>query len=793
MRLARTAFRAVMRARPPVVDGHLQLRGLDGPLTVARDRWHVPHIEATTTHDAWWGLGFVQGQDRAFQITSYAHVAAGRLAELVGPDGLPADRLMRRLGLTDASRASIAGLSDEVGVALDAFARGVTAGMTAGSTRPAVEFTLLRARPRPISAVDVASIVRLFAFLLAANWQDELARLAVLDADGPEALRALDDRASHDLPTTVGMPEGRHAARALAGDLDALARWVPLGGASNNWAITGDRTRSGSPIVANDPHLPASLPAYWYLAHVRCPEWTVAGAALPGTPAIAAGHNGFGAWGTTAGHCDETDLFLEQLRRDDDGAWAVLDGDTFVPAEVRHETIAVKGAGSHVEEVVVTPRGPVVGPALGGAPQGLSLAATWLDPDPIEGFLALPAARSVDEFREGFRRWPGMSLNVVWGDADGHIAWQLAGALPVRRTGHGTLPLPGWATDVGWDGRVPFDRMPHAVDPPTGRVATANNVPVPHGAGQDHDWPFLGVDHLEGYRVAAIAEVLDERDDWTVAATLAAQRDTRSIPWRRARPLLVDRPRPADRDAAVAWSLLASWDGDVAAHSAGAAVYELVMAALRRAVMEALAPNAAATLLAQAPVPGLLDAAIGGLRGTAHTLAALEAPQGLTDAQGRVFDPDAAIDAALAHAVRTLRRFGDHVDDWAWGSVRPLRLRHAVSGGAPALAPVFDRGPFPLAGDGHTIPQASPVPADPLGDPLGVVSLRMAVDLGDLEASRWVLPGGQSGDPGSPHYDDQLAVFLSGGAIPIPWSRAAVAHATVHTLTVTPSHRAGSR
>lgn len=786
MRLARPAFRALLGARPPVTDGQLTLPGLDGPVTIRRDRWHVPHVDATTAHDAWWGLGFVQGQDRAFQITSYAHVAAGRLAELTGQDGLAADRLMRRLGLAHASRASVAGLSDEVGVTLDAFAAGVTAGMTHGATRPAVEFTLLRTRPRPISAVDVAGIVRLFAFLLAANWQDELARLAVLEADGAEALRALDDRAAHDLPTTIGPPEGRHAARALAGDLDALSRWVPLGGASNNWAIAGSRTRSGRPIVANDPHLPASLPTFWYLAHLRCPDWAVAGAALPGTPAIAAGHNGFGAWGTTAGHCDETDLFLEQLRRNGDGSWSVLDGDEFVPARVRRETIAVKGAATQVEEIVVTPRGPVVGPALGGAPHGLSMAATWLDPDPIEGFLALPAARSVDDFREGFRRWPGMSLNVVWGDADGHIAWQLAGALPVRRTGQGTLPLPGWVPEVGWDGRVPFDRMPHAVDPPEGRLATANNVPVPHGSGADDDWPFLGVDHLEGYRVAAIQEVLDERDDWTVAATLTAQRDTRSLPWRRARPLLVDRPRPDDPDAAVAWSLLASWDGDVAADSTGAAVYELVMAGLRRAVLAALVPNAASTLLEQAPVPGLLDAAIGGLRGTAHTLATLEDPGDLTDAGGRPFDPDAAIDAAMADAVRTLRRFGDHVDDWAWGRVRPLRLRHAVSGGAPALAAVFDRGPFPLGGDGHTVPQASPVPAAPLGEPLGVVSLRMAVDLGDLEASRWVLPGGQSGDPSSPHYDDQLDVFLSGGGIPIPWSDSAVAHAAVHTLTVTP-------
>ena len=330
--------------------------------------------------------------------------------------------------------------------------------------------------------------------------------------------------------------------------------------------------------------------------------------------------------------------------------------------------------------------------------------------------------------------------------------------------------------------------MPWAVDPDEGWVATANNVPVPHGeAGLRGDGPFLGVDHLEGYRVAAIGEVLGERDDWTVADTFVAQQDTRSLPWRRARALLVDRPRPDDPDAAVAWGLLSTWDGDVAADSAGAAVYELTMAALRRRIMGHLAPNATRELLEQTPVPGLVEEALGGLRGTAHTLAALEDPSRLVVVGRDALDLDAAVVDAMATAVGTLREFGDHVDDWHWGRVRPLRLRHVVSASAGPLATVFDRGPFPLGGDSHTIPQASPVPADPLGDPLGVVSLRMAVDLGDLEASRWVLPGGQSGDPSSPHYDDQLAVFLSGGGIPIPWSPTAVAHATVHTLTLTPS------
>ncbi len=777
-RAARAAFRTVLRPRPPVVDGDLRVPGTDGPIVVRRDRWHVPHVEATTAADAWFGLGFVQGQDRGFQVSVYAAVAGGRLAALTGEDGVPVDRLMRRLGLTRSANTALANQPAATRTILDSFTRGLNAGMTSGTTRVPVEFTLLRVKPAPLTAADVAGIMRLFAFMLASNWQDELARLAVLAADGPDGLRRLDVHTAAHLPTTTGEPEGDVLAH-LAHDLESLAEWIPMGGASNNWAIAGSRTRSGRPIVANDPHLPPMLPAFWYLAHLTCPEFAVAGAALPGTPGIAAGHNGIGAWGTTAGHCDETDLFLEQLRQTDDGGWQVRDGDGWIDAETRREVIAVAGGDPIVEDVVVTPRGPIVGPALDGAPHAVSMAGTFLDPAPIAGYLALPTATSVDDFHAAFADWPAMSVNVVWGDRDGHIAWQLAGALPVRRSGDGSIPLPGWDPAVGWDGRVPYEDMPRLVDPPSGRVATANNVPLPHADG-----PFLGVDHLEGYRVAAIHEVLDEAVDWTVPATLQAQQDTRSVPWRRARPLFVDRDRPADADAAVGWSLLSSWDGDVRADSPAAAVYELAMAWLRRTILGVAVPHAAEALLGQTPVPGLVEEAIGGIRGVAHTLATLEDPTSTLGSAADGFDPDRAIEDALTAAVRELRERGDREDDWAWGRVRPLRLHHPVSSAAAALGVVFDRGPYPLGGDAHTIPQASPTPTDPLGDALGIVSMRMAVDLGDLESSRWVLPGGQSGDPASPHYDDQLAVFLAGGGIPIPWSVEAVHHAAQHELRI---------
>lgn len=770
MSIATSLFRAALRPRPPIVAGTLAAVGIDGPVTIRRDRWHVPHVDATAAPDAWFGFGFAQGQDRAFQIAAFAHIAAGRLSDLVGTEGLPVDRLMRRLDLHGRAARTLPLLSDPVRESMRSFAAGVNAGMTVGMERAAVEFTLLRTRPPTLTAVDIAAIARVFAFSLAANWQDEIARLTVLEQDGADALRRLDDRASSHLPTTIGRDEGP-VTDALEADIAVLEQWLPLGGASNNWVLSGQHTASGRPLVANDPHLPPMLPNYWYLGHLRCPDWEVAGAGLIGMPAIAAGHNGFGAWGVTAGHCDDTDLFLEEVDGD-----RVRDGDGWVTCKVRREVIAVRGGKDVVEECVDTPRGPIVGPALGGAPHGLSMAGTWLDEAPIDGFMALPSARSVTDFRDAFRRWPAMSFNVVWGDRDGHIAWQVVGELPLRRSGNGTLPLPGWDPTVGWTGRVAYDDMPHAIDPDSGVLATANNVPMPHADG-----PFLGMDHLEGYRVGAILEVLRERHDWDVPATLLAQQDTRSLPWRDLAPLLLGSGRPAEPDAAAGWDLLDGWDGDVAADSPAASIYELTVAGLRRRVLQRLAPGATGHLLAHTPVPGLIDEALLGLRGTAHLVRSLADPDG-------VLDSVADVEVAMASAVRELRRrFGSDARQWKWGDVRPLRLRHPVSNAAPPLAAVFDRGPFPIGGDAHTIPQASSMPHDPLGHMLGSVTLKMAVDTGDWEASRWVLPGGQSGDPTSPHYDDQIPRFLAGAGIPIPWSPLAVEAATRSTLTLHPA------
>jgi penicillin amidase len=630
---------------------------------------------------------------------------------------------------------------------------------------------LLRARPGPYEAPDALALMALQGFLLASNWDTELARLLIVSLDGPEAAAALDPAYPEWQPATVpvGEPAGRAVAaiEALAEDLSALAAVTGIGGGSNNWTISGTKTATGRPILANDPHLAPLAPAHWYLAHLETPEWAVAGASVPGAPVVAAGHNGHAAWGITAGLVDNTDLFLEEVE-----GTTVRRGDGYEPCEVIREVIEVRGGDPEPIEVLVTDRGPIISPALDGTLPALSLAATWLEPNRgAAAMFDLVRARSFQDLRAAFSGWSGIPLNVVYADTSGTIGWQLIGTAPVRRSGSGAVPLPAKDPSVGWlADPVPFDEMPHVVDPQEGWVATANNHPGP-------EWPFLSHDFLDAYRLARIDQSLAARDDWDVPGCLVLQTDRLSLPWREISTAVLGAARRAG-DLGDAVEVLRAWDGILAPESPAATIFEIFLAELARLAAAAKAPRSAAWALGAGFTP-LVPFTSFLVRRTSHLVRLLrERPDGwFTDGW------DEAIRSALRAAVTRLA--ADHGRDprrWAWGDVRRLTLRHPL-GSRPPLDKVFDLGPIAHGGDANTVNPAPVDPADPTGNPdFAIASLRMVVDVGNWELSRFVLPGGQSGNPFSRHYADQLPLWQRGDAFPIVWSRLSVERGTRSAL-----------
>jgi penicillin amidase len=768
MNLPRLLLRVALGRRLPVVSGEVRVRGLAEPVTVRRDQWGVPHIEAETDADGWFGLGFCHGQDRAFQLEMLLRVARGTLAELVGPQGLPADRMSRRIGFRRAAVRQWHYQHDDVKAILSAYVAGVNAGMTAGLPRRPHEFALLGAEPTPWEPADVLAFLALQSFLIPSNWDVELARLRILLADGPDALRSLDPSSDCSAPST---PHSAPAAALdrLAEDLALFQRFAPAGGGSNNWAIAGSRTASGKPLLANDPHLAPSVPPLWYLAHVSTPDWSVAGATMAGTPAFAVAHNGFACWGVTAALTDNTDLYLETLPADG--------------SETLREAIRVKGRPEVIEEVLVTPRGPVISPLFEGVTAAVSLRAVWLEPRPVRGFLDAPRARDFDSFRRAFADWPTLPLNVVYADAAWTIGWQLVGQLPVRRGHNGLLPAPANAPGVGWAADpLPFDRMPFAVNPPEGFVATANNDPAPSPRTAAEGGPYLGADFCEPYRVTVIREELArQQSGWNVFDCLRLQLNVRSKPWEEMRAAVLELD-PADGDARQALELLRNWDGHVAADSAAAAVYELFVAELCVRVARAKAPKAWPDALGGAG-QGPLGFNLFGDRRVGHLARLLrEPPAGWFP---RPWADEMA--DALAAAIRVLRaRHGPGPGWWHWGDVRPLAIDHLILGRHRLLAPVFNLPRVPHGGDMNTVGQAAARPMNPTAPAHMVANLRAVFDTADWTNCRFALAGGQSGNPFSDHYADLFEVWRQGDGVPIPFAPEAVFRAARRTLRLTP-------
>jgi len=768
MSVIRALLGLILGKRLPITQGTIALDAVRDTVRIRRDAYGVPYIDAENASDAWFGLGFCQGQDRSWQLESLMRVVRGTLSEIIGPDALAVDELSRRIGFSHYAKRQLAVQGEELRAELSAFAAGVNAGRQYGVGKKAHEFALLKAEPSQYEAHDVLALFMLIAFLLASNWDTELARYKILLADGAEALMALDP--SYPDWTPVTSPPGTLAGPALdalARDLAVFTGATGMGGGSNNWAISGARTQSGRPLLANDPHLAPVAPAHWYLASVRAPQWGVCGASFVGAPGIIVGHNGTAAWGVTAAMTDNTDLFVETLGPD---GRSVKQGDGFVACKVRTERIQVKGAEAVEVQVLETPHGPIVGPALDGNVGAISMSAVWLQARDMHGLLSLQHATSFESFRKPFEDFPSLPLNLVYADTSGDIGWQSVGLAPVRKRGYGTIPLDGSDPAVGWEeDPLPFEHLPRAFNPEAGFIATANNQPLVQG-----EESFFGIDYAEGYRVQRIGELISARTDWDLLGSAAIQMDELVIPWRDMRDIVLAAPA-TEPDAVRALEILRAWDGRAAADSEGAAVYELFVADLVSKLVTAKAPKSKDWAMGQGFSP-LTPHTTFFFRRASHLVRLLrEQPDRWLD----VSWPE-AIARSLGAAVQTLRRLRGN-QSWAWGQVRTLTFVHPFGEKRP-MDKVFNIGPFPWGGDASTLGQAAVNLLSPTDNSPFVVSMRMTLDVGNWDANRFVLPGGQSGNPLSPHYRDQIDLWRAGDAIDIAWSEDAIQRRTKTTL-----------
>jgi penicillin amidase len=754
-----------------VIDGSLQVPGLRESVRVQRDRWGVAHIYAQNQHDLFFAQGFVVAQDRLYQMEIWKRSGQGRLAEILGPAAVARDAGARRLryqGSLDAEYASYAPDTRDI---LEAFTAGINAyiaeaGRPGGRGLP-VEFAIAGFEPEPWQPVDCLN--RMAAYAMMGNAADELQHAAVLSRVGAAAATQLFD---FDPPAPLDPAPGLDLSgltpALLAGLMGSDSPvHVPVLHESNDWTIAGTLTASGKPLLANDPHRVIAQPSLRYMVHLVAPGWNVIGAGEPGLPGVADGHNEHIGWGFTIFGADQQDLYVEELDPDDPDRYRTPAG--WQRMRVTRERIRVRGGAPVETAVKFTRHGPVL-----WQDGRRALALRWAGAEPgtagYLGSLSLDRAQNWPQFEAAMQRWKSPPENIVYADRDGNVGEHSTGLVPWRKNWTGLLPVPGNGA-YEWAGFIPIDQLPHRFNPPSGFIATANQKMIPdaypYAVGYEWDEPVRYLRIREVLEAAASAGRAQRVEDME-----ALQTDVVSLPARAlqnlVRQALVAGRAPHGEELQGLAQWLLDWDGALRADSSQAGLYEFWASELRTAVTARVVPDAARAARGLLPFAQVLTE--------------------LARARGAVFgaEPDAARDALLfdslrrAHA-KLLALRGPDVRQWAWGALHRVTFRHSLDGAAAAL---FDRGPVARPGDDETV-QATGAEDGSLDQSTGA-SYREIFDLADWDASVAINAPGQSGQPGSKHYDDLLPLWTEGRYFPLAYSRAAVDAATTDVLTLTP-------
>lgn len=769
--VAAGALGYLLRRPLPQVDGEIRVRGVAGSIEIIRDRWGIPHITGEDEHGAWFGLGYCHAQERLWQMEISRRLAAGRLSEVLGPGALDIDRFQRRLGLHRAAQRDWETANADLRDALLAYAGGVNACLDAviAANKLPVEFVLARFQPEPWEPVDSLGYGRFLAYSQSPNWESELVRSRLIARLGYLAASALEpDIWQPDSDALPRLTDWGPAEMPEAGDLPPLT--LPTGpGASNAWAVSGARSSTGKPLLANDPHMFPRYPSVFYEAHLTAGgELNVAGATAPGAPGVLIGHNRHIAWGLTAGMADTQDLYVERLdpgdarRTEFAGHWETGD--------VVRETISIKGSTTPwVEDVLITRRhGPLLTPtpSLADEHRPLALQSMVLRaPGPAAALLAINRAACWEEFRAACRLWGTPVMNLTYADVDGHIGYQLVGHVPIRARGNGLVPAPGWSGQYEWQGSVPFEDLPHALDPPDGIWANANHDTSALSPGH-----FYTREFIDPARYHRIRQVLESKARHSAVDFGALQADEVSLPAREIADLLVTLVLPRGRLEQRARNELRGWDGRVGADSVAAAIYEVFRNELVRARYADTLGDLLPAVLGAGPHPLLGAVTSHYFLQTSRVLAYLrDGP-----------DPRIVALAFSATVGRLSRELGGNADQWQWGRLHRLPLKHALSIRKP-LGRVFDVPPFAWSGDLETVRAGGSLPGVYASE--GPISAyRVIADCGDWDSSLSCLPGGQSGHRGSPHYADQVDTWRRVAYHPLSFSRPAIARVQKHVL-----------
>jgi penicillin amidase len=768
----------VTRRNFPAINGTIKVAGLQSQVEVYRDRWGIPHIYASNPHDLFFAQGYVHAQDRFWQMEFWRRIGSGRLAEILGESALDSDRFIRTLGWHRTATQELEQLDDEGRAVLEAYADGVNAYVSTHRGRLGLEFTILgltgvKFDPEPWTPLNTLTWAKVMAWDLGGNMDAELLRAHIAARLGNAAVGVLIRPHPHDHPVIVPHPlTGATLETVPDAAFTIHVFGFGEGVGSNNWVIAGSRTETGMPLLANDPHLSIQMPSIWYEIGLHCnpvgPDcpYNVVGASFASAPGVIIGHNDHIAWGVTNLGPDVQDLFIEQVNPQNPNQYEYQG--QWLEMEIVREEIRVAGED---EPVVVNARltrhGPIINDVVGGTEdewffgwQPLALSWTALQPGTLmRSILLLGKASTWDEFREALSYWDVPSQNFVYADVEGNIGYQAPGRVPIRASGNGSMPVPGWSGEYEWVDYIPFDELPRTFNPPEGYIVTANNAVV------GPDFPhFLGMDWDAGYRAQRIVELIEADPSLSLEDMQVIQGNNSPVYAEDVLPYLQGLPTNEPR-LAEALTLLRAWDGRAVRDSAGAALFEAFCLHLTDLTF---GDELGERLLRRA-------------RGNAM-VALVDV---LADPTSLWFDDvttphvearDEILLRALEEAVKELTEtLGRNMNRWRWGDLHTATFENQSLGqsGIGLIEAIFNRGPVPVDGSLATVNNTGYSLSRPYVVNT-VPSYRQVVDLRDFTRSVSMHTTGQSGHPYHRHYGDMIDSWRNIEYHSMLWERADV-------------------
>ena len=788
----------------PQVAGAVALPSLQKEATVDRDSWGVPHIHADSLDDLVEAQGYVMAQDRLWQMDLLRRLARGQLSEILGPKTLSIDKQYRTLGFSRAAERDIALLDAESRKLMDAYCRGVNKFIEQHQMNLPVEFSLLNYKPQPWQVSDSLVFTGYMYRTLPPFWESKVSRARVTARAGPDRAKELfSEDASMD-HFVVGDPnvadDGSEHSRADTGDEDddddmpsdavlkadlhpaptiqnpepftgltsalwpSLQTWIEdsrreirHGLGSNNWVVSGAHTATGKPLLANDTHLELTIPPIWYEIHLTAPGWDVAGVTFPGAPMVVIGHNDRIAWGFTNNGADVQDLYVETFNPAVPDEYRVKGA--WTKAQIIDETIHVKGQPDEHLKVAITRHGPIVQREGDNA-----YALRWTATEPgglANSYNWLGKARNWKEFREIMKRVWGPAQNAVYADVDGNIGYIMAARVPIRKKGHGEVPVPGDTDDYEWTGYIPFDQLPQAFNPESGLIVTANARVV----GPNYK-PYLTDRWEEPYRTARIYDLLHDKRDLRPEDMLKVQTDTYSFPHLFLAEQLSSAVKTAQPNDARAQKLIErakDWNGIAEADSPLVSFLE--------------ATRHIALVLLLEPYLGK-DTSLYEWRSTSFLQRILtERPAKWLPAAYKTYDE--LLCAAADRAVKRLaeRSKSERIEDWPWKRFDSLEMLHPI-GRQGLLKRLLSITNQPQSGT-----MFSPRAATQTDGP----AMRFVANPANWDDSILLIPAGQSGQFGSSHYTDQFSYWYEGKPIAAPFSDSAETKVRRHTLILKPA------